>query len=434
MMNTKEDALQFISKNDVKFIRLAFCDVHGVQKNISVMPSELAGVFEKGIPFDAYSIDGFADSDKSSLFLFPDPTTLTFLPWRPSHGRVVRFFCDIRKKDGSVFEGDFRYLLRRAVQRIEALDFDCKIGTKSEFYLFRADEHGSPTLEPFDEAGYLDVAPLDKGENIRREICLTLEEMGIQPESSCHKRGPGQDEIDFKFGPAVTAADNLITYKSVVKTMAARNGLYASFMPKPIADKSGSGLHLNISLYRGGKNVFECAPEIAESFIEGILSKIGEITVFLNPLTNSYARFGCFEAPKYIAWSKDRAQLIRLLGMRPENMRMELRSPDPACNPYIAMALILNAGAEGIEKRLAARPAIDLDLSSTPLNILEKLDSLPNSLSEAVELGQNSNFVRSIIPQHALQHYMDQKRNEYMAYLQADNRERFEMDLYFKNI
>lgn len=434
MLYTKNEVLDYIEENDVKFIRLAFCDVNGNQKNISVMPSELPDIFEKGISFDAHSIAGFSGSDKSMLLLFPDPSTLTFLPWRPSHGRVVRFFCDIKHLDGKQFECDFRYILNEAVRRIEKLGFECKIGTKSEFYVFKTSEDGAPTTEPFDEAGYLDIAPLDKGENIRREICLTLEEMGIQPESSCHKRGPGQDEIDFKYAHAVTAADNYVTYKSVVKTMAARNGLYASFMPKPIPDKSGSGLHMNISLYRDGKNIFETAPAAAESFIEGILNRIKEITLFLNPLTNSYARFGCFEAPKYIAWSKSRAQLVRLLGTRSADMKIDLRSPDPACNPYITMALVLNAGAEGIEKAMKVRDAIEQDLSNTPLSVLEKLDSLPNSLSEAVELGRSSAFVRGIIPEYALESYVQEKETEYMSYLQADNKAEFEMNLYFKNI
>lgn len=434
MLYTKNEVLDYIEENDVKFIRLAFCDVNGDQKNISVMPSELADIFDKGISFDAYSIAGFSGVDKSILLLYPDPSTLTFLPWRPSHGRVVRFFCDIKYPDGAQFECDFRHILNKAVARIEKLGYECKIGTKSEFYVFKTTDDGIPTLEPFDEAGYLDVAPLDKGENLRREICLTLEEMGIQPESSCHKRGPGQDEIDFKYAHAVTAADNYITYKSVVKTMAARNGLYASFMPKPIPDKSGSGLHMNISLYKDGKNIFEICPETAGNFIEGILSKISEITLFLNPLTNSYARFGCFEAPKYIAWSKSRAQLIRLLGTKTVDRKIDLRSPDPACNPYIAMALILNAGAEGIERQLPVREAIEQDLSDTPLSILEKLDSLPNSLSEAVELCRASDFVHEIIPEYALESFIKEKETEYMSYLQADNKTAFEMEMYFKNI
>jgi glutamine synthetase len=223
------------------------------------------------------------------------------------HGRVVRFFCDIKHPDGTPFEGDGRNILKKVIQKTETSGYNCKIGSECEFYLFQMDEKGLPTTIPHDVAGYCDIAPIDKAENVRREICLTLEEMGIRPESSHHEQGPGQNEVDFKYSDALSAADNLVTFKSVVKTVAARNGLHASFMPKPIADKSGSGLHINLSLFKNGHNVFNNRTkqhgEVPEEFIAGVMDKIPEITAFLNPLANSYARFGRFEAPKYITWS-----------------------------------------------------------------------------------------------------------------------------------
>ena len=280
---------------------------------------------------------------KSDLLLFPDPATLTVLPWRPGPGRVVRFYCDIKNPDGSAFSHDTRAILKRVAAKFEELGYVCKIGAECEFYLFKTDANGYPTDVPFDNAGYLDIAPLDKGENIRREIALCLEEMGIKVETSHHEQGPGQNEIDFKFGDALATADNLLTFKSAVKVIAARNGLFASFMPKPIAETAGSGLHVNLSLVKGGQNIFKSREkghsEIAESFIAGILAKTPEITVFLNPICNSYLRFGSFEAPKYVSWShENRSQLVRIPAAAGERVRMELRSPDPSVNPYLAFA------------------------------------------------------------------------------------------------
>jgi len=436
---TAHEVLQFVKENDVKFIRLGFCDPFGIQKNISIMPDELPGAFEHGISFDASAIRGFQDVADSDLLLFPDPVTLTVLPWRPGPGRVVRFYCDIKKPDGSVFAHDSRYLLKRITERCEKMGYVCKIGAECEFYLFKTDENGEPTETTLDKGGYLDISPLDKGENIRREICLCLEEMGISPESSHHEQGPGQNEIDFKFSDALTCADNLLTFKSVVKAIAARNGLFASFMPKPLPDKAGSGLHVNISLTQNGFNIFKDTAlghsTVAESFIAGILARTPEISLFLNPVCNSYERLGSFEAPKYVSWShQNRSQLIRIPAAIGERVRMELRSPDPSINPYLAFALIIAAGLEGIETGLPLPRPVDADLYTADESITGSLVPLPESLSRAIELAESSPLVREVIGQELLAKYIGFKRKEAAEFAAAEDKWAFYKDRYFSLI
>lgn len=436
---TMTEVLQFIKENDVKFIRLAFCDIFGNQKNVSIMPEELPRAFEYGISFDASAVSGFMNVEESDLFLVPDPVTLSVLPWRPSHGRVVRFFCNIRHPDGAPFEGDGRYILKKTLGEIETSGYNCQIGAECEFYLFQLDEKGLPTIVPHDAAGYCDIAPLDKAENVRREICLTLEEMGIKPESSHHEQGPGQNEVDFKYGDALTAADNMVTFKSVVKTIAARNGLHASFMPKPLPDKSGSGLHINLSLFKNGLNIFNNRGkqhgEVPEQFIAGVMSKIPEITVFLNPLTNSYARFGKFEAPQYITWSHhNRSQLIRIPAAADKYCRMELRSPDPSSNPYLAFALVIRAGLEGIAKQLQLAPAFDANLYEATPDQIKGIEQIPENLGVAIELAGKSDFIKGVLPQKTIDKYLSSKLAEWNNYIQAEHKEEFERELYFLKV
>lgn len=439
MNYTMTEVVDFIKENDVKFIRLAFCDIFGTQKNVSIMPEELPRAFEYGISFDASAVSGFMNVEESDLFLIPDPVTLAVLPWRPSHGRVVRFFCEIKRPDGTPFEGDGRNILKKVIRETEASGYNCKIGSECEFYLFKMDEEGLPTTMPHDFAGYCDIAPLDKAENVRREICLILEEMGIKPESSHHEQGPGQNEVDFKYSDALTAADNMVTFKAVVKTVAARNGLHASFMPKPLPDKSGSGLHINLSLFKNGLNVFDSFnkqhEEASAGFIAGVMSKIPEITVFLNPLTNSYARFGSFEAPKYITWShQNRSQLIRIPAAQGEYCRMELRSPDPSCNPYLAFALVIEAGREGINRRMPLAPAVNANLYEADVNITGGLAQIPENLGVAIELAGKSTFVRQVLPQKTIDKYLSSKLVEWNSYIQAENKEQFEKEMYFLKV
>lgn len=392
-----EDVLEFINDEDVKFIRLAFCDIFGNQKNISIMPDSLKRAFEDGISFDASAVLGFNCGIKSDLLLFPIPSTINILPWRPSQGKVVRMFCDIKHPDGTPFENDSRHILKKAAQYAKDKGITVNFGSEFEFYLFKTDDDGEPTGIPFDNAGYMDVAPEDKGENIRREICLTLLEMGITPESSHHEEGPGQNEIDFRYSDALSAADNAMNFITVVKAAAAHNGLYASFMPKPIKGKSGNGMHINISV-KCADNKDRNAP-----FMAGIMEHISEITMFLNPCETSYERFGELKAPKYITWShENRSQLVRIPAAKGEYKRIELRSPDPTANPYIAFALLIYAGLEGIEKNLTVPEAVNLNLFTADKSVTENLPILPQSLEEAKEIARNSEFVKKYLPENII--------------------------------
>ena len=439
MNSTAQEVLDFISENEVKFIRLSFCDIFGHQKNISIMADELQSAFDNGVSFDAHAINGFRDVTESDLLLFPDPSTLMVLPWRPGPGRVVRFFCDIKKPDGSEFHNDGRGLLRRTTERAMRMGYICKIGAECEFYLFMANDDGEPTHVTFDKGGYLDIAPLDRGEDIRREICLTLEQMGIKPEASHHEQGPGQNEIDFRFDDALSCADNYQTFKSAVKAIAARNGLFASFMPKPIPDAPGSGMHVNISLSQNGRNIFKNVGEgdshIAESFIAGILFRIAEITLFLNPIANSYERFGKFEAPKFISWShQNRSQLIRIPAAVGEKARMELRSPDSSLNPYLAFSLIIAAGLDGVDGGLALQPPVDADLFNADVSVTNRLAALPESLEEAIALAEQSSFVKNICGADLLTRYLTAKKAEVADFAAANDKNMFYVKRYFGTI
>lgn len=424
MFTSKEEVLDFIYENDVKFARLMFCDIFGSLKNISISASQLDHAFEHGISFDASSIKGFLQVDRSDLLLFPDPSTLSVLPWRPQQGGVVRLMCDIRYADGTVFEGDCRTILRRQIEKAENQGLQINFGPECEFYLFETDAQGRPTFTPHDEAGYFDFAPLDKGENVRREICLTLEEMGLCVESSHHESGPGQHEIDFKYSDAVSAADNLTTFKAVVKTTASRNGLYASFMPKPLNGQAGSGLHINLSIEKGGRNLFaDGIDTLAEQFMAGIFQHIRGLSLFLNPTVNSYKRLGKgFEAPKYITWSREnRSHLIRIPAAKGSYSRMELRSPDSSCNPYLSFALLIEAGLEGIRQGLVLPDGAGLDAEVNP----SELETLPASLYEALVAAKEDPLIPAAIGRHCYDNFISAKRTEWHDYTAVvDNWER----------
>ena len=400
MKYSKEEVLQYVAEEDVKFIRLAFCDVYGAQKNISVMPHELKRAFEYGIAIDASAIEGFEDEVHSDLFLHPDPSTLTVLPWRPEHGRVVRMFCNISYPDGTPYTNDTRSLLVKAVEEAKSLGYTFYFGAEMEFYLFRLNEYGKPTKEPYDNAKYMDIAPDDKGENVRREICLTLEQMGISPESSHHEEGPGQNEIDFRYSDALSAADNAVTFKSVVKTVAARNGLYADFSPKPLENCAGNGLHINMSVRdKSGK-------ELIDALIPALLEKTGEITLFLNPVADSYKRLGNNKAPAYISWSaQNRSQLIRIPAAIGEYKRLELRSPDPEANPYLAFTLLIYAGLYGLTKKLPLPPPADVNFFTLDKAALAEFKRLPSTLEEAKVQAKASAFVQEHLPESLIDAY-----------------------------
>ena len=391
MKYTPEEVLQFVAEEDVKFIRLAFCDVYGKQRNIAVMADELPRAFAQGVAFDASAIDGFGGEVKSDLFLHPDASTLQQLPWRPQQGRVAHLFCDITCPDGQPLG---------AVSDAAAAGYEFSFGSEMEFYLFRLDENGEPTRIPYDQAGYMDIAPDDRGENVRREICLTLEQMGIFPESSHHESGPGQNEIDFRYADPLTAADNAVTFRAVVKTLAAHNGLYADFSPRPLRDRDGSGMHIHVSARRGGK---EIPPK---DLIAGVLDKICEMTLFLNPCENSYERLGRDKAPAYATWSEqNRSQLIRIPAAFGEYRRAELRSPDPMANPYLAYALIIRACLDGIENGAVLPPEADFNTFTASSAQLSRYKKLPSSLAEAYTLAAGSDFIRRYIPASVIEAY-----------------------------
>lgn len=393
-----QEVIQYAREEKVKFVRLAFSDVYGRQKNVTIMASELERAFDSGIAFDASAVPGFGGEVRSDLFLHPDPATLAEQPWRHENGRLVRMFCDIRCPDGSPFEADCRHILRRAVRDAEAAGCSFAFGSELEFYLFRLDENGEPTRIPYDRAGYMDIAPEDRGENIRREICLTLEQMGIRPESSHHEEGPSQNEIDFRYSEPLSAADNSLTFLSVVRSVAAANGLCADFSPKPLPEHPGSGLHINLSV-RGGAE----GAEPLNYVIAGILEHIGALTLFLNPCEDSYLRLGGRKAPRYISWSSEnRSQLIRIPAAQGEFRRAELRSADPTANPYLAFALLIRAGLDGIERRLTLPEPADFNLYTAPPEVLSRYKRLPASLAEAAAAAQASPEVTRWLPEPVL--------------------------------
>lgn len=395
-MYTENEVIDFIEEEDVKFIRLAFFDISGKQKNISIMPSELPRAFREGISFDASAILGFESPDKSDLFLQPDPSTLAILPWRPTSGKVVRMFCNIKNPDGSPYKKDYRNLLKNAIKLAkDEFGIEIYIGAEIEFYLFRLNEKGEPTKEPFDQAGYMDIAPDDKGENIRREICFTLEQMGIIPEASHHEEGPGQNEIDFHYSDALTAADNTATFKWIVRTKAASNGLFADFSPKPLAEKPGSGMHINIS-YKNLRK--EDKVDYLPYMLGGILNHIEEMTYYLNPLEESYERLGEFKAPKYVCWGKEnRSALVRVPSSK-HDVRFEIRSSDPSCNPYLAFSLVIFAALDGIKNKITPPNPVSDNLFSE--NYSNGLKLLPDTIDSARTLAANSSFIKDILYQN----------------------------------
>ena len=401
-MYSKNEVLEFVKEEDVKFIKLAFVDVFGKQKNVSITDNELERAFKTGVAIDASAIKGFGDEAKSDLFLRPDPSTLAVLPWRPEHGRVVRMFCDVTYPDGSPFKCDSRAILKNAVKFAQEKGLSFNFGSEMEFYLFKLDENGNRTSETYDDAGYMDVAPEDKGENIRREICLTLEQMGIYPESSHHEEGAGQNEIDFRYSDPLTAADNAVTFRQVVAAVAHRNGLFADFSPKPVENASGNGFHINFSVKSAeGKDV-------TEQCIAGVLNRTEESTVFFNATENSYKRLGAFKAPSYIAWSKEnRSELIRIPAAAEEYRRAELRSPDPLINPYIAFALIIYSACEGIMNSEILPPPADFNMYKASEETLKNYKKLPATLSAAREKAKNSAFIGKYLPKSVISAYCE---------------------------
>ena len=389
---TEQEVRQYVEQEDVRFIRLAFCDVFGKQKNIAILPTELDRAFRHGIAIDASAIAGFGGEVRSDLFLHPDPATLASLPWRGENGKVVRMFCGVAHPDGTTLETDSRALLRKAVERAAKRGISFAFGTEMEFYLFKTDEDG--VLLAGTTGNRIYVYEVGNGRFEERDV-RTCEGLN-------HEEGPGQNEIDFRYSDPLTAADNALTFRAVVEAIVARNGLTADFSPKPLPDQAGNGMHINISVEsRDGRDLL---PQV----IAGIMARIREITAFLNPTENSYLRLGSRKAPGYITWSSEnRSQLIRIPAAPGLNKRAELRSADPGVNPYLAFALLIHAGLDGIEAGLPLPPSADLNLFTASEEILRGFERLPTSLKEANALALHSDFARRTVPEAIIAAYCE---------------------------
>lgn len=424
---TKEDILRIVREQDVKFVRLQFTDIFGTLKNVAITVDQLEKALDNECMFDGSSIEGFVRIEESDMYLRPDPSTFVIFPWRPQTGKVARLICDVYNPDGTPFEGDPRYILKRALKKANDMEYESfNVGPECEFFLFLTDGEGNPTTVTHDNGGYFDLGPVDLGENARRDMCLALEEMGFEVEASHHEVAPGQHEIDFKYSDALNTADAIVTFKLVVKAIAQRHGLHAAFMPKPIYGINGSGMHINTSLFKDGKNAFydENGPlqlsQDAYWFIGGLMKHIKAIASITNPLVNSYKRLvPGYEAPVYIAWSaRNRSPLIRIPAARGESTRVELRCPDPACNPYLALAAILTAGLDGIENK--TQPPASTDKNIFQMNEQERLRegimALPGSLKEAVDETKNSELAKNVLGPHIFEKYIRAKEEEWDNY------------------
>ena len=424
---TKEAINRMVQEQDVRFIRLQFTDILGTLKNVAITRSQLEKALDNGCMFDGSSIEGFVRIEESDMYLYPDLDSFVVFPWYTGEGhKVARLICDVYRHDRQPFEGDPRYVLKRAIAAAKDMGYDFNVGPECEFFLFDLDESGRPTLQTRDEGSYFELGPIDQGETCRRDICLTLEDMGFEIEASHHECAVGQHEIDFKYDEVLRTADNVMTFKYAVKSIARRNNLHATFMPKPIYDIAGSGMHTNMSLFRGKENAFYDANDPinlsgeAYQFIAGILAHVKEMALITNPLVNSYKRLvPGYEAPVYIAWSaKNRSPLIRVPASRGLATRIELRSPDPACNPYLEMAVCLMAGLDGIRKGMTPPPSTDsnvYDMSKTERQE-GGIENLPRSLEEALNHFKTSDFMREVLGEHVFEKYLTAKQEEWRAY------------------
>ena len=436
-----------IEEEDVEFIRLQFTDMFGTLKNVAVTTSQLDRVLNNEIMFDGASIAGFAKVEQSDLFLHPDIDTFTIFPWRPQQGKVARFLCDIYYSDGTPFKGDPRYMLKRLLADAKEMGYRFDVGPECEFFLFHTDDEGNPTTITHEKAGYFDVGPLDLGENARRDMILTLEEMGFVVEASHHEDAPAQHEIDFHYDEALNMADAIMTFKMAVKTIAKRHGLYASFMPKPKTGVNGNGMHINMSLSKDGVNAFYDADDPAHIsqegywFIGGIMQHIRAITAITNPLVNSYKRLvPGYEAPVYIAWSlKNRSPLIRIPAQAGTEQgrvtqRVELRSPDSAANPYLALAVCLAAGLDGIRNHIEPPASVDGNIfeMSDEERRSQKIKCLPENLMEAIEALEKDPLICGVLGSHICKRYIEAKKEEWKDYCAAVSN--WEIDRYLVNI
>jgi glutamine synthetase len=421
---TKDDIIRISEEENVKFIRLQFTDILGTIKNVEIPISQLEKALDNKMMFDGSSIEGFVRIEESDMYLFPDLDTWVVFPWTAEKGKVARLICDVYNADGTPFQGDPRSNLKRVLKEMEDMGFtDFNLGPEPEFFLFKLDQYGEPTLDLNDNGGYFDLAPTDLGENCRRDIVLELEEMGFEIEASHHEVAPGQHEIDFKYADAVTACDQIQTFKLVVKTIARKHGLHATFMPKPLFGVAGSGMHCNVSLFKNGKNAFfdETGDlqmsDTARQFIAGILKHATSFTAVTNPTVNSYKRLvPGYEAPCYVAWSgQNRSPLVRIPSSRGVSTRVEVRSVDPAANPYLALAVLLKAGLDGIKNQSAPPASVDRNIyvMSKAERIAEGIIDLPSTLAEALELLKQDEVIVSALGEHIFEHFVEAKEIEW---------------------
>ncbi len=440
---TEEDIKKIIKEKKVEFIKLQFCDINGQVKNMSLPSSQIDKILNNETMLDGSSIKGFRNIETSDMYFYPDLSTFTLLPFREDKTagtNVARIICDIHNPDGTPFEGCPRANLKRVMKKAKDLGYEMNVGPEAEFFLFKRDANGRPTMETHDRAGYYDVAPDDMGENLRKQIVRTISSMGFEVEASHHEVAAGQHEIDFKYADALTSADNIITFRYAVKAIANLNGSHATFMPKPIFGINGSGMHCNLSLFKNGKNTFYDAKrahqlsETALYAIGGLLDHVRNFTAITNPTVNSYKRLvPGYEAPVYLAWSlANRSALIRVPAKRGNATRVELRSPDPSCNPYLALAVILEAILDGVQKK--TKPPLDIDKNIFKMDDRErkraKIETLPGNLYDALMLMKKSPIVKSALGEHIFKEFMSSKLIEWDGFRTSVSP--YELDLYLE--
>ena len=424
---TKDDIFRMVEEEDVEFIRLQFTDIFGTLKNIAITSSQLEKALDNKCMFDGSSVEGFVRIEESDMYLYADYDTFEIFPWRPQQGKVARLICDVYTPDGKPFEGDPRWILKKTIKEANEMGYRFDVGPECEFFLFHTDDNGLPTPLSHEKAGYFDLGPNDLGENIRRDMVLTLEEMGFEIEASHHEVAPAQHEIDFKYDEVLKTADNIQTFKMTVKTIAKRHGLYATFMPKPKFGISGSGMHINMSLAtEEGKNIFADEngkiglSDDAYHFIAGIMKHARGMSAITNPLVNSYKRLvPGYEAPVYIAWSaKNRSPLIRIPASRGNGTRVELRNPDPTANPYLVLALCLAAGLDGIKNKIEVPESVDCNIyEMTPgERRAAGIENMPADLKEAVDCLVADEFLCSVLGEHITTKYVEAKMKEWENY------------------
>ncbi len=424
---SKDDIFRMVEEEDVEFIRLQFTDIFGTLKNIAITSSQLEKALDNKCMFDGSSVEGFVRIEESDMYLYPDYDTFEIFPWRPQQGKVARLICDVYTPDGKPFEGDPRWILKKTIKEANEMGYRFDVGPECEFFLFHTDDNGLPTTLSHEKAGYFDLGPNDLGENIRRDMVLTLEDMGFEIEASHHEVAPAQHEIDFKYDEVLKTADNIQTFKMTVKTIAKRHGLYATFMPKPKFGISGSGMHINMSLAtEEGKNIFADEngkiglSDDAYHFIAGIMKHARGMSAITNPLVNSYKRLvPGYEAPVYIAWSaKNRSPLIRIPASRGNGTRVELRNPDPTANPYLVLALCLAAGLDGIKNKIEVPESVDCNIyEMTPgERRAAGIENMPADLKEAVDCLVADEFLCSVLGEHITTKYVEAKMKEWENY------------------